>query len=312
MLGMATPSAAARDSDREVEPATSRASPAIASAWMRVMLSSGGTEPDTWTWTPSDGSTTRGEVPALPMPSPVDGSGRSLSSGAGRHGDQPPLVRNRTRIFGARTPSRHVKPTIVTSAVSRTGVCHRSVPALASPRSLSGFSRIPTPEVASVWSSSRPSPLPSSELRARRIPAPVPVTAPGRERSPWRHAALVGVGDAARPSRRQKSLQSHPPHITSHRVNSSRLHAPPTTFAKAVTRGLVSPYRFGIAADPQHHEASSNDLFGRWLAHHNEQQAGEAGEHTESAEDTSDTPSSRASRRLPAAAVASSAVERDR
>ena len=67
-----------------------------------------------------------------------------------------------------------------------------------------------------------------------------------------------------------------------------------------------------MAADPQHHEASSNDLFGRWLAHHNEQQAGEAGEHTESAEDTSETPSSsRASRRLPAAAVASSAVERD-
>ncbi len=142
------------------------------------MLSSGGSEPDTWTWTPSDGSTTSGEVPALPMPSPVDGSGRSRSNGAGRHRDQPPLVRNRTRIFGGRTPSRHVKPTIVTSAVSRAGVCQRSVPVLASPRSESCFSRIPTPEVASVWSSSRPSPLPSSELRARRIPAPVPVTTP--------------------------------------------------------------------------------------------------------------------------------------
>ena len=111
------------------------------------MLSSGGTEPDTWTWTPSDGSTTSGEVPALPIPSPLDGSGRSRSNGAGRHRDQPPLVRNRTRIFGARTPSRHVKPTIVTSAVSRAGVCQRSVPVLASPRSLSCFSRIPTPEV---------------------------------------------------------------------------------------------------------------------------------------------------------------------
>ena len=64
------------------------------------MLSSGGTEPDTWTWTPSDGSTTRGEVPALPIPSPVDGSGRSRSNGAGRHRDQPPLARNRTMILG--------------------------------------------------------------------------------------------------------------------------------------------------------------------------------------------------------------------
>ena len=61
------------------------------------------------------------------------------------------------------------------------------------------------------------------------------------------------------------------------------MHAPRATLAKAVTRGLVSPYRFDMAADPQHHEAQSNDLFGRWLAHHNEQQSGEAEEQPESA-----------------------------
>ena len=102
-----------------------------------------------------------------------------------------------------------------------------------------------------------------------------------------------------------------PPHITSHRVNRSRLHAPRATLAKAVTRALVSPYRFDMAADPSTRGSVERPV--RPLAaHHNEQQSGEAEEQPESAEATSDTPSaSRASRRLPAAAVASSAVERD-
>ena len=89
------------------------------------------------------------------------------------------------------------------------------------------------------------------------------------------------------------------------------MHAPRTTFGKAVTRGQLSPYRFDMAADPQRQEAPSNDLFGRWLAHHNEQQTAEQGEQTESAEGTTESAASRTSRRLPAAAVASSAVERD-
>ena len=109
------------------------------------MLSSGGTVPDTWTWTPSDGSTTSGAVPALPIPSPVDGSGRSRSSGAARHGDQPPLPRNRTRIFGAGPPSRQVKPTIVTSAVSRAGVCQTPVPVFSRPKVLELLLEDPDP-----------------------------------------------------------------------------------------------------------------------------------------------------------------------
>jgi hypothetical protein len=66
-----------------------------------------------------------------------------------------------------------------------------------------------------------------------------------------------------------------------------------------------------MAADPQRQEATSNDLFGRWLAHHTEQQTSGQGEQTESAEGTAETETSGAQRRLPAAAVASSAVERD-
>src|SRR3954447_20864203 len=145
MTGTATLTGAARSPDRDVAPATRRASPASSAAWISVMLSSGGTEPDTWTWTPSDASTNSGEVPALPMPSPDDGSGTSRSSGAGRHSDQRPLARNLARILGGRTPSRQVKPAMVTSAVSRTGVCQSLVPALARPRSASGFPKDPNP-----------------------------------------------------------------------------------------------------------------------------------------------------------------------
>lgn len=66
-----------------------------------------------------------------------------------------------------------------------------------------------------------------------------------------------------------------------------------------------------MAADPQRQEAPSNDLFGRWLAHH-EQQSGDQGESTGSSERTPEQEATpRASRRLPSAAVASSAVERD-
>src|SRR5262245_57863995 len=121
---------ALRSSDRDVVPTASRASPANGAAWINVMASSGGTEPYTWTWMALVGSTNSGEVPALPMPSPEDGSGTSRSNGAGRHRDQPPLVRKRARILGGRTPSRHVNPTMVTSAVLRIGVCHNPLPAL--------------------------------------------------------------------------------------------------------------------------------------------------------------------------------------
>ncbi len=66
-----------------------------------------------------------------------------------------------------------------------------------------------------------------------------------------------------------------------------------------------------MAADPQRQDASSNDLFGRWLAHH-EQQATEQGEPGGLDDITADSsPPPRASRRLPTAAVASSALERD-
>jgi hypothetical protein len=81
-----------------------------------------------------------------------------------------------------------------------------------------------------------------------------------------------------------------------------------------------------MAADPQPEDAQSDDLFGRWLAHH-EQQSND-GETTGSVQGTTDPTTDptadqatgqatgqasppRASRRLPAAAVASSAVERD-
>jgi hypothetical protein len=67
-----------------------------------------------------------------------------------------------------------------------------------------------------------------------------------------------------------------------------------------------------MAADTQPHDPQPNDLFGRWLAHHEQQtdpgpddSAGSTGDVQETA------PEPRASRRLPAAAVASSAVERD-
>ena len=65
-----------------------------------------------------------------------------------------------------------------------------------------------------------------------------------------------------------------------------------------------------MAADPQPQDAQSNDLFGRWLAHH-EQQSPD-GDVTGSAQGATDhNPPPRESRRMPAAAVASSAVESD-
>src|SRR4051794_23142082 len=65
-----------------------------------------------------------------------------------------------------------------------------------------------------------------------------------------------------------------------------------------------------MAADPQPQDAQSNDLFGRWLAHHEQQSTD--GDETGSAQGTTDhDPPPRASRRMPAAAVASSAVESD-
>ena len=63
-----------------------------------------------------------------------------------------------------------------------------------------------------------------------------------------------------------------------------------------------------MAADPQRQEAPSNDLFGRWLAHHHEQQTAEQGDHAAPVDTPETAP---AQRRMPAAAVASSAVERD-
>ena len=65
-----------------------------------------------------------------------------------------------------------------------------------------------------------------------------------------------------------------------------------------------------MAADPQPQDAQSDDLFGRWLAHHEQQSTD--GDVTGSAQGTTDhNPPPRASRRMPAAAVASSAVESD-
>ncbi|HEX5088080.1 MAG TPA: hypothetical protein VFV89_09740 [Nocardioides sp.] len=65
-----------------------------------------------------------------------------------------------------------------------------------------------------------------------------------------------------------------------------------------------------MAADPQPQDAQSDDLFGRWLAHHEQQ--GTDGDETGSAQGTTDhNPPPRASRRMPAAAVASSAVQND-
>ena len=61
-----------------------------------------------------------------------------------------------------------------------------------------------------------------------------------------------------------------------------------------------------MAAQPQ--DSESNDLFGRWLAHH-EQQSGDAGGVDDITAESSPPP--RASRRLPTAAVASSAVQGD-
>ncbi len=63
-----------------------------------------------------------------------------------------------------------------------------------------------------------------------------------------------------------------------------------------------------MAADPQPQDAPSNDLFGRWLAHH-EQQATDPSDPGGESEDSLDIAPART--RLPAAAVASSAVERD-
>ncbi len=65
-------------------------------------------------------------------------------------------------------------------------------------------------------------------------------------------------------------------------------------------------------ADPHRQEASSDDLFGRWLAHHDEQRTAEQDEPTEVAEGSPETePAPNVPRRLPAAAVASAAVARD-
>ena len=153
--------------------------------------------------------------------------------------------------------------------------------------------------MASVWSSRRLLAAAVVGVEGAQDPGAGPRDHPGSEDGRrWRHAVLVGVGGAARPSRRQKSLQSHPPHIRSHRAKRSRLHAPRTTFGKAVTRGPRSPYLFDMAADPQRQEAPSNDLFGRWLAHH-EQQTSEQGDADRAVDDIAadSSPPPRASRR---------------
>jgi hypothetical protein len=63
-----------------------------------------------------------------------------------------------------------------------------------------------------------------------------------------------------------------------------------------------------MAADPQAPDAQSDDLFGRWLAHH-EQQSNDGD--TSGQDVTDHDPPPRLSRRMPAAAIASSAVESD-
>jgi hypothetical protein len=65
-----------------------------------------------------------------------------------------------------------------------------------------------------------------------------------------------------------------------------------------------------MAADPQPPDTHSNDLFGRWLAHH-EQQSADQGETTEGEDSPEATHAARVSRRLPTAAIASSAVTGD-
>ena len=248
------------------------------------------------------------------MPSPVDGSGRSRSSGAGRHSDQPPLVRNRTRIFGTRTPSRHVKPTIVTSAVSRTGVCQRSVPTLARPRSLQLLLEDPDPG-AGVRLEQQPAVAAAVlGVEGAQDPGAGPRDHPGSENGHGggtQHLSASGTRRARVVVRSHFSLTRHTSdHIGSADHGCTRRARPSAKRSRGV---CASPYLFDMAADPQHQEASSNDLFGRWLAHHNEQQSADEGRadgvgrgHLGDSRRLA-----RASRRLPAAAVASSAVERD-
>ncbi len=66
-----------------------------------------------------------------------------------------------------------------------------------------------------------------------------------------------------------------------------------------------------MASDPRPSDAQPNDLFGRWLAHHEQQAADQDGSEGEPEKPARPAPAPRTSRRLPAAAVASSAVESD-
>ena len=122
-----------------------------------------------------------GAVPSLPTPSPEPGSGRSWSTGATRHSVQPPLIRNRTAIWGVRPAARQVKPTIVTSDVSSSGVSHSPGPLDSRPRSRRLFSSSPTPDLASACSCSRPPWPPSLGVEGAHHPRAGPGHDPGSE-----------------------------------------------------------------------------------------------------------------------------------
>src|SRR4051794_39352490 len=67
-----------------------------------------------------------------------------------------------------------------------------------------------------------------------------------------------------------------------------------------------------MAADAQPQDAQSNDLFGRWLAHHEQQQPPDPDDARAVDHITAESATApRVSRRLPTAAVASSAVQGD-
>src|SRR4051794_5899004 len=107
--------------------------------------------------------------------------------------------------------------------------------------------------------------------------------------------------------------------MRTHPAKRCMMHAPPSAFVKRPRQVSRTRILLRMALAPQPEDAEPKDLLGRWLAHHEEQgpdeppheDSSEAVSHAEPTKAPPPAPRAQGSRKLPAALVASSAVEGD-